>query len=195
MMTRGWIYAAAAAVTLGLAAPAGAAGDEGDPLGAFFYEALNILILMVVLVYFARKPIRVFFADRREQIDSDLKSAAQLHTEAELRNAQWQRKLIELESELDGIRTTARERAEAERERILSDASAAAERIRNEARAAVGQELRRARAKLREEASDLAVSIAADTLRDRVTREDRDRLLDEFIETIEREGSNAGGNA
>ena len=194
-MTRGWIYAAAAAVTLGLAAPAGAAGDEGDGLGAFFYEVLNILILIVVLVYFARKPVRAFFADRREQIDGDLKSAAKLHAEAESRYAQWQRKLAELDSELDRIRTTARERAEAERERILAEASAAAERIRTEARAAVEQELRRARAKLREEASDLAVSIAADTLRDRVTPEDRSRLLDEFIETIERDSSNAGGNA
>ena len=194
-MARGSIYAAAAAVSLGLAAPAGAAGDEGDALKEFFYETLNILILIAALVYFARKPIRTFFADRREQIDGELKSAAELHAEAESRYAQWQRKLAELESELDRIRTTARERAEAERERILSDASAAAERIRNEARAAVEQELRRARAKLREEASDLAVSIAADTLRDRVTPEDRSRLLDEFIETIERDGSNAGGNA
>jgi F-type H+-transporting ATPase subunit b len=79
----------------------------------------------------------------------------------------------------------AAERAAAEREHIVADANAAAERIRSDARAAVDQELRRARAELRREAAELAIEIAAQTLRTGVTDADRARLVDEFIETIE----------
>jgi F-type H+-transporting ATPase subunit b len=194
-MQRGLRVVAAGGIAACVAAPARGAGGEGGSIGELFYVTLNFVILIAVLVYFARKPIREFFADRRERIRSDLKQAADLRAEAESHYAQWQRKLVDLETEIDAIRGTARERAEAERERILAEAEAAAARSRSDAHAAVEQELRRARAKLREEASDLAVAIAAEALRDRVTAADRDRLLDEFIETIERptQRSGAGG--
>jgi F-type H+-transporting ATPase subunit b len=93
---------------------------------------------------------------------------------------------MDLESELEGIRATARERAAAEREHILADATAAAERIRRDAQAAIEHELLRARARLRQEAADLAVELASETLRRQVTDADRERLLDEFVRTIER---------
>ena len=120
------------------------------------------------------------------RIQDELKAAADLRAEAEARYAKWQRRLIDLESELAEIRETARERAAAEREHILADAAAGAERIRRDALAAVDQELRRARAQLRQEAADLAVELASETLRRQVTGADQDRLLDEFVATIER---------
>jgi len=91
------------------------------------------------------------------------------------------------------IRADARDRAEAERNHILADAASAAERIRNDARSAVDQELRRAREDLRREAAELAVELAAEALRSRVTDADRSRLVDEFIQTIERSGDAAPG--
>ena len=47
-------------------------------------------------------------------------------------------------------------------------------------------ELRRARAGLREEASQLAIELAAGILRETVTAQDRERLIDEFIERVAR---------
>src|SRR5262249_18810355 len=97
-----------------------------------------------------------------------------------------QRRLVDLERELTEIRTGAQERADAERASLLADARAAAERIRSDAATAVERELRRARANLREEASQLAVELAAGILRETVTAQDRDRLIDEFIERVAR---------
>ncbi len=177
----------AALGVVSLAAPALAAGGGGgeDAGSEFFFGALNLLILLAVLVYFARTPIRGFFADRRIRIEQDLRSAADLHREAEERYAEWQRRLVDLDQELEGIRETARERAEAEREHILADARAAAERIRRDTAAAIDQEVRRSQALLRDEASDLATELAAGLLRGQVNEEDRSRLLDEFIARIE----------
>ena len=166
-----------------LAAPALASEGEG---GGLFYPILNFVLLIAVLVYFAGKPIREFFKGRRAAIQDDLQSAAEFRREAEARYAKWQRKLVDLEGELEQIRATSRERAEAEREKIVADANATAERVRSEAVAAIEQELRRAREVLSEEAANLAVELAAELLREHVTEADRDRLVTEFIERIER---------
>ena len=165
------------------AAPAQA--SEGGGLAEHMWPAINLLILIAALVYFARKPIVGYFADRRGEVAGELKAAADQLGEAEATYAKWQRRLIDLETELEEIRGTSRQRAEAERERILEAARASAERIRRDASAAVDQELRRAREELREQATQLALKIAAERLEREVTDADRDRLLDEFIERVE----------
>jgi len=181
-----------AAPVLLAAAPAWAAGGE-EGGGGLFYPILNFVLLIGVLVYFTRKPIQAFFAERRRAIHEDLERAAELQRQAEERYAKWQRRLVDLERELEGIRRTGRERAEAEREHILADARANATRIEQTARLAVEQELRRAREQLRDEASELAVELAAGLLRDQVTEADRDRLLDEFIARVEQAPTGASG--
>lgn len=172
-------------IALAVAAPAHAATKDGDVLGTLIYPAINLALLLGVLVYFGRKPIQTFFRDRRAQIRGDLETAAQLRAEAEERCAELQRRLVNLDGEIESIRQLARERAESERTRILTDAEATAERIRADAGAAIDQELRRAREQLREDASDLAIELAGERLREQITDSDRDRLLDEFIDRIE----------
>jgi F-type H+-transporting ATPase subunit b len=179
-----------AALWILVAAPAAAAGGEG--IESLFYPTLNILLLLAVLLYFARKPMQTFFADRRSVIETEIADAAELQRRAEQRYAQWHRKLVDLDEELETIRRTARERAEAERARILEDAQVSADRIRSDASLAIEQELRRAKERLREEAADLAVELADGMLRQRVTSEDRERLIDEFIARVEGASGDAG---
>jgi F-type H+-transporting ATPase subunit b len=169
-----WIIAAAA--------PAYAA-EEG---GGLLYPAINFALLFVTLFVLLRKPIRAFFGDRRAAIRKDLEEAATLERRAREHYTQWQRRLVDLETELAEIRTSAQQRAEAERASLIADARAAAERIRSDAANAVEHQLRRARAGLREEASQLAIELASGILREKVTAQDRDRLIDEFIERVGR---------
>lgn len=173
-------------------APALAASGESG-VADLIWRVVNLALLLAVLVFFARKPMQAFFRDRRELIQGELQSAAKLRKEAEQRYSKWQRQLVDLDAELERVRATARERAEAERERILADARAAAERIRGDAHVAVEQELRRAREQLREEASALSIQLASELLQAQVTDTDRDRLLDEFIAKIGQPSSNGSG--
>jgi len=192
-------FSALLIAALAAAGPALAAGgSEHDIMRDIVHPALNLALLLAVIIYFARKPIKAFFGDRRTQIQDELRRAAELKAEAEARYADWQRRLMDLDAELETIRATAKERAETERERIVADAEAAAERIRRDAHAAVEQELRRARDRLREEASELAIEIATQRLEEQLTDDDRSRLLEEFVERIERRseptGSGGAGN-
>jgi F-type H+-transporting ATPase subunit b len=189
-IARAWV---AAAALLLVALPAGAESESHGATRDLLFSALNLALLLGVLVYFARKPISDFFEDRRRRIQAELEAAKNQGAEAEARYAKWQRRLIDLESELAGIRETSRQRAAAEREHILADAAAGAERIRREALETVDQELRRARAQLRQEAADLAVELASEALRRQVSSADQDRLLDEFVAAIERAPASGAG--
>lgn len=176
-----------AALLLLLAAPALAAGggEEHESLLDLLYPMINLVILIAVLFYFARKPVQAFFEERRSGIRGELDDAAQLKKDAEENFSKWQRRLADLERELEEIRTTARERAETEREHILAAAQESAARVRRDATTAIEREVRRAHDRLREEASDLAVELAAGILREQVGPADRERLLDEFITRVE----------
>jgi F-type H+-transporting ATPase subunit b len=166
---------------------------HGPTTSDLVWQAINLVLLLGVLWVVARKPIRQFFADRRSEIKGDIEQAAALLREAEARYAEWQGKVVDLESELAEIQTTARRRAEEEREQILAAARDTAERIKNDAVAAVDQELRRAQSRLQDEAADLAVDLARKLLEDEVDDRDRERLLDEFIMRVE-PGSATAGN-
>ena len=182
-------------LALAVSMPASALAASGENVATdLMWRVANLALLLGVLVVFARKPLQAFFQERRDRIQGELQSAAQLRKEAEERYAKWQRQLVDLDAELERVRVTARERAEAERERILADARAAAERIRSDAHVAVEQELRRAREQLRDEASALSIQLASELLQAQVTDTDRDRLLDEFTAKIEQPSSNGSGS-
>lgn len=178
----------------GVARASGGGEEHGQShLAHLLFQTLNLGLLLAVLIYFGRKPISDYFKTRRTTIHDELSESADLLAKAEQRNSELQRRLIDLNSELEEIRELAGRRAEEEAERILADARATAERIRRDAQAAVAQELRRARTELREEAADLALEIAARKLGDQVVDGDRERLMDEFITRVE-PASGTGAN-
>lgn len=200
---------AAAAALLGaglLLAPALAAeaAEEGRPGGAggehaeaeaghgyadLLWEAGNLILLVGVLVYLARRPVRNYLGERRDRIRTDMEEAERLHREAEGRLAEWNERAARLDDEVEEIRRLTRDRAQEERERLVAEAERAAERIRRDAAGAVDRELQRAREALRREAAELAVDAARRILEERITAEDRGRLVDEFVARVEREGS------
>lgn len=175
---------AAFAFALAFAAPALAAGDA-DPVMTTVWQAVNLAILIGVIIWAGRGPVMSFFGERRGQIQNDLDEAARLLSEAETRNSELQRRIVDLGSEIEEIRETTRSRAEEESERILAEARKAAERIHADATAAVDQELRRAQIELKQEAANLALTAAADILREKIVEGDRERLMDEFITRVE----------
>jgi F-type H+-transporting ATPase subunit b len=185
--------AACLALVVPMAALASGDADEGAHTSTFIWEWVNLLILVGVLFYFTRKPVLAYLGDRRSGIQENLDGAEQLLRDAQTRLQEWQAKVDGMDAEVAAIRRMAQAAAEHERERIVADAHTIAERIQRDAKSAIARETRRARLTLREEASQLAVELAAGLLRDGVTDQDRDRLVDEFVTRLESDA--AGGSA
>lgn len=168
-----------------MAHAAGAGKTDDELMKETMWQAVNLVLIIGVLFYFGRGAIGDFFSSRRDGIRKELSESAELLRQAETRNAELQRKLVDLQDEVANIKTTAAHRAEEEAARILSEAQSTANRIRTDAQAAIAQELRRAQSTLRDEAADLALQMAAQKLKDNVGDADRDRLIDEFITRVE----------
>jgi F-type H+-transporting ATPase subunit b len=179
------VQSAAILLIAGAAEAAGGGGDDHDVVMEAVWQGVNLALIVGVIIYFGRGPISEFFSSRRDGIKTELSDAAELLTQAEQRNAELQRRLVDLSSEIEEISERASRRAGEEAERILAEARTTAERIRRDAQAAVDQELRRAQAELRNEAADLALDLAANKLAANVSDADRDRLMDEFIVRVE----------
>jgi F-type H+-transporting ATPase subunit b len=175
------------AIGLALLAQPAFAESEGGHGGGMFWQVANLVLLLAVLIYFARKPALAYLAGRRDGISKNLESSAQLLAESERRLAEWSQKAAHLDQEVSGIRDAIRRAAESEGDRILAEAHASADRIRQSAIAVAERELHQAREALRREAADLAVELAAKILREQVNDGDRTRLVDEFIGRVERE--------
>jgi len=176
-----WLLATALFV---FATPA-AASSGGEEGGGLLWQTVNVVLLVAVLIYFARKPVLAYLAERRDGIANDLDGSAKLLADAERKLEEWSRKVANIDREAEEIRTATRHAAEAERDRILADARVTAERITRSAGAVVDRELQRARAELRREAADLAVELAGKLLAEQVNDADRARLVDEFIGHVE----------
>jgi F-type H+-transporting ATPase subunit b len=158
---------------------------HGDHTKELIFEWVNLLILGGALVYFARKPIQQYLADRRDTIAKNIASSEQLLRDAEAKLAEWNAKAARLDADVVEIIEATRKGAETEKAAILADAEATAARIRQSASGVVERELRAARESLRKEAAELAVTIASSILREQTNDADRNRLVDEFIAKVE----------
>jgi F-type H+-transporting ATPase subunit b len=174
------------------AAEAHAAAAEAEHQREFIYEWVNLVLLIAVLSYFARKPVSEYLAARRDTIAKNIASSEQLLKEAERKLAEWNARAARLDADVAAILESTRKGAEAEKASILAAAEATAARIRQSAGGVVDRELRTARVALRKEAAELAVTLAGSLLEQHTTDADRNRLVDEFIARIE-SGSDAGG--
>jgi F-type H+-transporting ATPase subunit b len=178
--------AAAVAFAVALLAPTAAlAASEGVSTSTLIWHGVNLLLLLGVIVYFARSPLQSYMAERRSSIEQNLESARRELASAEARLAECKTRVDSLDREIEEIRGAVRAQAETERDRLLADARVAADRIRRDAQLAIEQEGRRARQLLREEAAEMAVQLAGEILKGQVGDADRARLVDEFVASIE----------
>jgi F-type H+-transporting ATPase subunit b len=168
------------------------AAAEAEHQKEFIYEWVNLILLIAVLCYFARKPVSEYLAARRDTIARNISSSEQLLKDAERKLAEWNARAARLDADVAMILESTRKGAEAEKATILAAAEATAARIRQSAGGVVDRELRTARVALRKEAAELAVTLAASLLHQHTTDADRNRLVDEFIAKIE-PGAGAGG--
>jgi len=165
---------------------AGGGGEEEHGAADFWFELANLVLLVVVLFLVARKPVSEYLASRRTQIAGDLESAEQELAAAESTLGEWSRREAGVDDEMTEIQRAARDAAKREAEGMQADAEVTASRIEASADEAVSSELRRAQSGLRREATDLAIQRAGELLRDQLTDQDQDRLVEEFVERIER---------
>jgi F-type H+-transporting ATPase subunit b len=163
---------------------ASAEGSEGGETWTTWmltWRMINSAVLIGVLVYLLKKPMANFFSERHAQIKKDLEDAKEQRDRAERTIAEYEKKIGEMEKELDKMRGELQKAADAESQKIVSNADRMAASMVESAKVAAEQEVRKAKIALKNEAVGLAVELAESLIREKINEDDRKRIVEEYL--------------
>ncbi len=169
--------------TLPLMARAAEHAEEGGHV-IDIWKVLNFLLLAGGLYYVWKKFLSKAIEKKQSDIRDAITEASRAKEEAEQAALKYRQDLDALESKLASIIEGLRAEGEAEKARIMEEATQAAERIRRQARITADQEIKKAKIEIREEVADLAVKLAAELLEKELGPEDQQRLIRNYISNL-----------
>lgn len=161
-----------------------AEGGEEVTTMDWVWRIVNFAIIMGVLVYFLRKPMKDFFSKRVTDIEAALAEARAAKEEALKKLAEVQARLKDKDAEISSLVKMAEENGRKERELLAKEGDRMSEDIASSAKENIDAELLKAREALRREASLLAVEMAEKLVRENIKKEDQDRIVEEYISKV-----------
>lgn len=147
-------------------------------------RVINFALLVGILAYFLRAPIRNYLSDRGTQIRSDLLNAKQTKEEAAAQIADIDRRMASLPRELDALRKQGAEDIATEEARIRAAAAAERDRLLEHARREIDLQVKIAERNLVEHAAELAVGVASERIKKNITDDDQKRLVDRYVSQL-----------
>jgi F-type H+-transporting ATPase subunit b len=167
------------------AAEHAAEGEHGEHEGidpkTLALQLLNFGVLLFILIKFGGKAINKSLKERHEQLKADMEEAAHLRTAAELRFKEQEKRLQNLEHELEAMRQAILKEAEHEKARIIAAAEEKAKRVQDETRFQLEQQVKDAELRFRAEVAHASLKIADELLRRSVNGGDEQRLVQGFV--------------
>jgi F-type H+-transporting ATPase subunit b len=164
------------------AEPAGEAAGLQINLFWVIVAALNFIFFFVLIYVFAFGPVSRMLAERRDRIEQGLRDAEQARKDRENAEAEHRAALQEARREANDIVSRSQRVAQESREADIAATKAELERLRERAAADIDAEKQRAIADLRAEVADLALAAAGKVVRETMTGERHQRLVEEFLQ-------------
>ncbi len=146
---------------------------------------------MLILNKLLFVPLKRKTAAKHDAIKSQLAKATAAHEEAEGIIAEYRGRMERLDDEIAELKDTAKQRAAADRQKIIAAAEAEAERIKAAASAAAEREAESRRKALENEILDRALERAEATIRKRIDAGDQRRMADDYVQSLS--GMTLGG--
>ncbi len=170
---------AASDVKQGTEGPSETSEHEGGWLPVVA-RVTNFLILVGLLTYFLKAPIRGYLESRGDQIRGDLVNAAETRSAAEQELAAVEARMKALPADIEALRARGAAEIAAEEARIRTAAEVERARLLEHMHREMDRQVRVARRELMEEAAALAVAVARQRIQARITPEDQMRLIDRY---------------
>lgn len=161
---------------------------HGSEAVGMIARLVNFAILAGVLVYFLKSPLAGYLAGRSSAIRSDLVNAAETKRSAAAQIEEIDRRMTALPAELEALRTQGAQEIAAEEERIRTAAALERDRLLEQARREIEWQVKVAERDLVSHAADLAVGVAAERIKNNITDDDRQRLVDRYVQQLKGRG-------
>jgi len=166
--------------TLAFTAVALASGAEeggGSLWKEYMWKIINFLILVVVLVKFGKKPLQDYLKQRTEMIAKTLQEAKEAKEAAQKALQEVEGRLKAKDAEVEAIIAAAKRSGEQERDQIIEDSARLKEQILEQAKTNIDFEVKHAKEVIKAEAVELAMELAEKKLKDKLTKDEQEKLL------------------
>ena len=152
------------------------------------HDSLLTLIAVFVLFlggsFFFFNPARKFLEKRKQGIADDIEAAKKEKEEAERLKNEYEEKLKNVDAEVEGILSDARQRALANENRIVADAREEAGKIIDNAHREANLEKLKVADEVKEEVINVAGAMAGKIVASTMSEAEQRRLLDETLKGI-----------
>ena len=152
------------------------------------HDSLLTLIAVFVLFlggsFFFFNPARKFLEKRKQGIADDIEAAKKEKEEAERLKTEYEDKLKNVDAEVEGILSDARQRALANENRIVADAREEAGKIIDNAHREANLEKLKVADEVKEEVINVAGAMAGKIVASTMSEAEQRRLLDETLKGI-----------
>jgi len=154
------------------------------PYLADAWQVADFLILITIIYFAAKGPVKQYLVDRRKEIAESIETYRKMLEEMRKNYEEINYRLAWIEDEVEAIESRARADVALERMRLEQEAKKQIERIKNEAEFTAKQEIKAAEARLKEEAVARALKIAEDILRKKVTDKEELKLFEDYLREV-----------
>ena len=141
----------------------------------------NLLILFFVIKKFLFKPVQRILAQRQAQVDKIYADADEAKQQAEADKQAYGEKIAGAQAEADAILESAAKKAEKNSEAIIGNATEKANALLQKAEADIALERKKAVNEIKNEISDISVSIAGKVIEREINAADHQAMIDAFI--------------
>lgn len=161
-----------------------AAHEKKDESSLEIWKWVNFLILAGGLGYMIGKNAGPFFAGRSASIRKDLEDSLRQSKEAEARAAEVDRRLATLESQISTLRAESDQELKVGAERISRQTADDLAKIQAHATQEMVSAGKQARSELKRYSAELAMGLAEQKVRARMTPGTQDGLVDSFVRDL-----------
>jgi len=163
-------------------------GGEGKNVmtftGDWLPRLVNFGIIAAVVIYFTRKPVRDFFANRTAEIGKAMQESKQMRERAVAALAEMEHKIKDLEAETNRMIAESQARGEKDRQALVEEGKKIAQDVQNQVKLGVEIEVQKAKTALAVEAAVLSLDLAENRIKEKIGSQDHERIVKEYISKV-----------
>ncbi len=180
------LYWALLPVGAAFASSSGGEGEHHSVFEAYFWPVINFLVLIGLLYILLKKmDIRGYFKKRTELIEKSLQEAREAKELAQKALEEVEEKLKVKDREIEAIIDAARISGAKEKAKLEDEGEKLKARILEQAKTNIDYEVKTAKEEIKAEAVDIAMELAEKKLKEKLTKEEQLKLLEESLRKIE----------
>jgi F-type H+-transporting ATPase subunit b len=164
------------------------AGGEGEEVitfrGDWLPRLVNFAIIAAVVIYYMRKPVRDFFANRTAMIAKSMQDSKDARDRAVSALSEMEQKIKDLEAETKRMIADAQGRADKDKQALVEEGKKVAQDVHDQVKLGIEIEVQKAKTALAVEAALLSLDLAEGRIKEKISNQDHERIVKEYISRV-----------